>query len=189
MSVCVCQRDREREWERVRSTWRQMWVTTPAWFLLCIPVHQSRQQLFMKKVKRKNSSHIRPPRSNKTQTHRASLLVNLSVSSPLRHLPCKSIIRLKTWLRDLQTMFLDQLYIPKICIDELKETCSCWREKKLRENLLLSIKMFYSKIFIPYKNIFISSNNIRMQKPFCIPPVKHRQAWMAEQTTKLSAKW
>lgn len=32
---------------------------------------------------------------------RESLLVNFSVTSPLCHLPCKSIIGLKTWLRDL----------------------------------------------------------------------------------------
>lgn len=41
-----------------------------------------------------------------------SLLVNFSVTPPLGHLPCQSIIGLKTWLRNLQTMFLNQFNKP-----------------------------------------------------------------------------
>jgi hypothetical protein len=35
------ERERERERESIRSTRRQMWVTTPAWLLICNPIHKS----------------------------------------------------------------------------------------------------------------------------------------------------
>lgn len=38
-------------------------------------------------------------------------------------------------------------------------------------NLLLCIKMFYPKIFIPDKDIVIRRHDVRMQKPFGVPPM------------------
>lgn len=38
--------------ESIRSTWRQMWVTTPPWFLFCNPVHELRHDALKNAIKR-----------------------------------------------------------------------------------------------------------------------------------------
>lgn len=46
------------------------------------------------------------------------------------------------------------------------------------QHLLLCIKMLYTKILIPNKNVVIGSNNVRMQKTFGIPPWTNFQGFM-----------
>lgn len=45
-------RGEKGEMESIRSTWRQMWVTTPPWFLFCNPVHELRHVTLKTDIKR-----------------------------------------------------------------------------------------------------------------------------------------
>lgn len=49
------------------------------------------------------------------------------------------------------------------------------RSLKTKENSLLCIEMFNTKIFVPNENVIIGCYYIWMQKPFCIPPIKDYQ--------------
>jgi len=59
-----------------------------------------------------------------------------------------------------------QLSKLKITFDEKYEQDRIDKKKKI----LVSVEVVQSKIFIPYKNVFVRCHNIRMQKPFSIPP-------------------
>lgn len=70
----------------------------------------------------------------------ARLHVNFSIASSLSHLPCKSIIRFKTWLRNLQTILLDHLNIS----DALHERRIFKKSWRIQKDVILFEKTYFS---------------------------------------------
>lgn len=44
------------------------------------------------------------------------------------------------------------------------------KASKKKKNILLRIKVFHAKILVPYEDIIIRSNYVRMKKPLGVPP-------------------
>lgn len=87
-----------------------MWITAPSWFLFCIPVYHQHMLTFRVVPSKLGTNIIKDEEKLPPVCvclffggglNTMNILVNFSVTPPLSHLPCESIVGFKTRLRDV----------------------------------------------------------------------------------------